>query len=341
MGFVVVVLLAVFHRPLILWALNRFGPSLASKAGVALKWQVEGSLWSDLSISAVNANADEPGIKLSLGKLALNYDLGPAWRGDYLNVAKVSSCTTSTPPLTFGTRSPLHPPLPLRSPVICSRRSTCCALKLPTIDLRNINATVLLPDATGRAIDLDLDWPAGKEGLLHIGSIEHPALTKSLHDVTARLALDGTTVHIDALKLPPEIEVEHLRADLSRLTTTRSPPTPRSAAARPNIDVKATANLKTLATDAVIDITHVTEADVARWVRTCLLRRRISTVSTSWPRAIRCTRASSLPPSRCCSPGSRSADYRSDRLTLTTTLQDGQLSVAPLTVEAAGNRVDN
>lgn len=340
-AFVALALLVAFHRPLILWVLNRFGPDIASKAGVTLKWQVEGSLWSDLSISAVNANADDPGIKLSLGKLALAYDLAPAWRGDYFSVAK--GITLHDIDATIDLRHPK--PAAENAPTKPSDQKQTLdllrQLKLPSIDLRNINATVLLPDATVKVTDLDLDWPAGLPGTLHIGSIEHPALAKyPLRDVTARLAFDDTTVRIEALKLPPEIEVEHLRADLSKFDQNEIAADTTIRSGQATIDVKATANLKTFVTEATIDIANITEADAARWVKDLPPAKakldKLHIVAKGDPLHPRHLNASI----EMLVTGLAFKDYRGDRVTLTTTLKDGQLSIAPLTAEAAGNRVE-
>lgn len=340
-GFVSLALVIAFHRPLILWGLNRFGPDIASKAGIALKWQVEGSLWSDLSISAVNANGGDPGIKLSLGKLALAYNLAPAWHGDYLSIAKGLTLHDVEATIDLRHPKPAAKEAPAKRSDPKQTLDLLRQLKLPNIDLRNINATVLLPDATLKIEDLDLVWPAGKSGELHIARVEHPALAAyPVHDVTARLALDGTTVRIEDLKLPPEIEVAHLTADLAKFdqNEVRADTTIRSGQA--SIDVKAKANLKTFATDATIDITNLTEADAARWVKDLPPAKakldKLHIVAKGDPLHPRQLDASI----EMLVTGLAFKDYRGDRVTLTTTLKDGHLSIAPLAIEAAGNRVE-
>lgn len=340
-GFVALALLVVFHRPLILWVLNHFGPDIASKAGITLKWQVEGSLWSDLSISAVNASADDPGLKLTLGNLALAYDLAPAWQGDYFSVAKgitlhdIDATIDLRHPKPAAAKAPAKPSDPNQTLDLLRK------VKLPAIDLRNINATVLLPDATVTVTDLDLDWPAGHQGTLHVGSIEHPALAKyPLRNVTAQLALDGTTIRIDSLKLPPEIEVGHLHADLSKFDQNEIAADTRIRSGQATIDVKAKVNRQTFATDATIDITNVTEADAARWVKDLPPAKgkldKLHIVAKGDPLHPRQLDAAI----EMLVTGLAFKDYRGDRVTLTTTLKDGQLSIAPVTIEAVGNRVE-
>ena len=340
-GFFGLALLIAFHRPLILWALNRFGPDLASKAGVTLKWQVEGSLRSDLSISAINADASDPGLKLTAGKLGLEYDLHPLWKGDYLHVAKGITLHDIDVTIDLRHPKPATPEQPKKPSDPKALLDLLKQLQLPNIDLANINATVMLPDATVRVTDFDLNWPTGKEGVLHIGSIEHPALEKyPLKNVTARLALEGTTVRIEELKLPPEIEVAHLHADLSKFDQHKitSHTTIRSGQA--TIDLKATANLETKAIDTVIDIAGITEGDAARWIKdmppTKAKLDRLHITAKGYPMEPRNLDASI----EMLVTGLAFKEYRGDRVSLTTTLKDGQFSIAPLTAEAAGNRVE-
>ena len=96
-GFLGLILLVSFHRQIILWAVNRFGPDAAKSAGLTLKMKANGSLWSDLDISDLEASSSDPAMPLrdlKLGKLALRYDVAPVWAGDYFKIPKASLCTT-------------------------------------------------------------------------------------------------------------------------------------------------------------------------------------------------------------------------------------------------------
>jgi hypothetical protein len=330
---------AFFHQPIILWTLNRFGPDLAARAGVKLQWQVEGSLWSDLHLSAVSADLGEPGMSFKVGKVGLLYDLWPLWHGDYLHIAKGITLHDIDATIDLS-----HPePAPSKEAKKSDPRATLELLRklqLPDLDLRNINATVLLPEATVRVTGLDLQWPAGREGMLRIASIEHPDLAKyPLHDVSARLTLDGTTVRIEELKLPPEIEITHLRADLSKFDQNEVSADTTIRSGQASIDLKVTAHLQTKAIDAVIDIAGLTEADAARWIKDMppakakLDRLHITAKGDPMrPRELDATIDLLL-------SGLAYDKYRGDRVTLTTTLQRGKLSLTNI-AEAAGNRLE-
>jgi hypothetical protein len=76
-GFVLITLLAVFHRPLILALLRWAGPKGAATQGLPLSWQLSGSLWHDLEIADLKTGGGEKHWlpRATIGKLTVNYDV--------------------------------------------------------------------------------------------------------------------------------------------------------------------------------------------------------------------------------------------------------------------------
>ncbi|MEQ1750455.1 MAG: hypothetical protein ABL974_13595, partial [Prosthecobacter sp.] len=75
-GFLLLVGLAVFHRPLILALVRWAGPKGAATQGLPLTWEVNGSLWQDLEIANVKTGGGETHWlpRATLGRLAVSYD---------------------------------------------------------------------------------------------------------------------------------------------------------------------------------------------------------------------------------------------------------------------------
>ena len=86
LGFLLAVILAVFHRPLILTLVQWAGPKAALTQNLPLEWQVGGSLWNDLEIKGLKSGGGETHWlpKLSLGHLAVHYNV----RADLEHIVK-------------------------------------------------------------------------------------------------------------------------------------------------------------------------------------------------------------------------------------------------------------
>ena len=213
-----VLVMAVFHRPIILWVLNRFGPDVAKSAGLTLGWQVDGSLWSNLKISKVRASGlnDEVPIKsLTVGELVLDYDLRPIRTQDYFSIAK--NIILRDVEATVDLSKPSPPPAKPSEPIDFKALDDLLKkINLPGISLENITLTLLLPDGEVVLEDLDLNLPAGKPGTLHIAAVDHPALKfYPLREITAELEVATDHISIRDMKLPPRLEVSTLDAQVA------------------------------------------------------------------------------------------------------------------------------
>ncbi|OYW75575.1 MAG: hypothetical protein B7Z37_12700 [Verrucomicrobia bacterium 12-59-8] len=72
-GLVLLVLAVVFHAPLLRWAVGYGGPLGAEMAGIKLKWQVDGSVLSDLKLDHIEASGSLVE-HATIGKIEVNYD---------------------------------------------------------------------------------------------------------------------------------------------------------------------------------------------------------------------------------------------------------------------------
>jgi hypothetical protein len=344
-GLLAVTGIAVFHRQIILWTLNRFGPEGAKAAGLELKWKAGGSLWSDISISDVQASSETESMplrQLKLGRLELRYDLSPAWAGDYFKIPK--SVTLHDVQAIIDLRHPSPPSTTLGKPT--DQQAIIDMVKKivwPDIDLQNISITVLLPDATLKITDLDLNLPSGRQGTLHIAKVEHPALTQyPLRDVTAKLAINGAMISIVELELPPQIEVQQLKANAEEdghgkvVASARV----RSGAATIALGVKADLSGEHPLVDATIDIAGVDEKEIAPWIKDMPpVQAKLNTlhiVAQGDPLLPRKLNASVSLDVR----DLGYEKYRCEGIALEAKLVDGKLNVSQLSASAGGNRIE-
>lgn len=341
-----VITAAVFHKPLILWALNRFGPTGAAKAGLSLKWKVGGSVWSDLSFESLEALGEDsalPIIKLSVGKAAVRYDLGAVWRGEYLKVAR--GITLHDVTAVIDLRHP-KPAVSTQSAKPADKQKVRDLMKQwawPDIDIRNLNVTVLLPVDTLTISGLDLDLPAGKPGTLRVKRVDHPQLAiYPVQDVSAVIRVADARIDIENLTLPPQVEVKHLGLDASGYGQGKVAASLNMRSGAATAVVNATADLsgERPQVDAVVDIADVDDQEVGRWLKGGLpvkgQLQRLHVVAKGdpmMPRALDATVSVDL-------RNIAWQEYRSEAVTLEATLSGGKVHVSPLRVAAGGNHLE-
>lgn len=342
-----VIALGVFHRTLILWALNRLGPQGAARAGLDLKWQVDGSLWSDLSVGALEAigrDSSLPLTRLTVGKAAVKYDLAAAWRGDYLKVA--TGLTLHDVTAVIDLRHPAKPTATARPAQPGDKQKMQDLLRSlvwPDLDLQNLNVTVLLPGSETLTISgVDLILPAGRPGTLRVKSVQHPQLARyPVRDVTAVLRVAGTRIDIENLALPPQITLPHLGVDASDYGQGKVAAQAQIRSGAATVDLKARADLGGAQPliDAVLDIAGIDEQEVGRWLKDAPpAKGRLHKLHVE-------ARGDPLLPRQLDAKVTldlRDAawqGYRSESVTLEAVLAGGRLSVSPCQITAGGNQL--
>lgn len=336
------ILLAVFHRPLIFWALNRFAPQAASKAGVTLAWNVGGSLWSNLLVDGVEAKGD--GFTVKAGHVDVRYDLRPLLQGNYFGVARAFVLHDVT--AVIDLRAPSAPPSAPKPSKPLDRKALMDMLHkivLPNVELHHINVMVLMPDEALSINDLSLDLPTDKEGTLRIGSVEHPALVGyPLQDVEARLKLSTTGLRISSLKLPPNVELNELAVDaahfdegLVKLATTIH-------SGKAGVVIVAQADLKNgpPLIDATVDVTGVDEQAAAVWLPSAPeWQGKLSKLHIT-------AQGDPAQPRKFSASVSVNADdlgfqkWQGGSVKLEAKLANGRLDVSELSAAASGNRIE-
>ena len=213
----------------------------------------------------------------------------------------------------------------------------------PDIDLQNINLTVLLPDATLRIKDLDFQMSSGKQGTLHVASVEHPALALyPLHDISAKLAINGAVLTIDELKLPPNLEVQHLKADAGEYGKGKIAASTRilSGAASVDLDAKADLSGEHPLIDTTIDVVGVDEKLLGLWIKNLppakATLRTLHITAKGDPMLPRQLAASLLLDVRDLAYDK----YHGEGLVVEAKLADGKVNVSQLSATTGGNRVE-
>ena len=341
LGLVFVGLIAAFHRPLILWALNRFGPEGAKRAGIELGWQVGGSLWSDLALDKVSARGKNFAAKI--GHLEVRYDVQPAWRRDWFKIPR--GLVLHDVEAIIDLRDPVPPAAPGKPSPPLDRKALMDMLHqivLPDIEFHHITVTVFMPDAALTINDFSLDLPSGKEGNLSIASIEHPQLMGlPQSNITARLKVSPTAVEITSLKFPPQLEVKKIKIDANDFADGKVALYTVVQSGKAGVDLHTSVDIKNgpPLIDASLDITGVDDEEVSMWLPSLPeWTARLNKFHVS-------AKGDPMKPRSFMAVISVDADqlgyqkWKGGQVNLEAQLAHGKLHVSELTAAASGNRI--
>lgn len=212
-------LVAVFHRPLIHFTVERIAPRLAAGAGLKLALHSSGSLWSDWTLGGVRAEtaADSWLPEAEAREIAASYDWRALWRGDW--PAAVHSVTLRGVELRADLRAlPSSPP---ESPAAPRAAGEAPPLVWPRrIEIDGLRAEVILADgAQVRVEGLRLIQPESGPGELAWNELSVTPAGEGLAAVLfpparARLERRGQVLHLTGLDLPYELRLEMLELNL-------------------------------------------------------------------------------------------------------------------------------
>lgn len=340
LGVVLLAVLVVFHRPIIFWVLNRFGPQAAKMAGVELQWHASGSLWSDLTLDDVKARMN--GYNVSVKHVALRYDLAPAWHKDWFKIPK--AVVLHDVNATIDLREPSPPPTTPSKPT--DRKALMDTLRqiaLPDIDLQHVTVDVLMPDAALSVNDLSLNLPVGKDGTLHIASITHPAMEgMPVNDISAKLKLSPTALHITALRFPPDLEFEHLDVDASQFDRDRLVLGTKVRSGKAVFALDAATELRgdRPLVDLTADLSGLDQQSAGRWLASAPeWTARVNKLHVTAKGDVMNPRTLQAHVSLEAS-GLSYQQWKGDGVSTEINLANGLAEVAPLAVTAASNRIE-
>lgn len=212
---ILAVLLALFHRPLLLWAIRLGGVKAAAGQKIALKWMVDGSVFGDLDIQKVDASAGAGSWlpKAEIGRVAVAYDLPKLYsEGPERFLGKLllhdADVVIDLPKLPAGKPKP--------EPQAKGATSPPKLVWPRSIDLKNISATVVLGSGQRLTIrGLTLQAGEGMPGIFECAELRLEPGTLALSGLRAEIGIANDVISIRNLSLPFGARLDHLAADLS------------------------------------------------------------------------------------------------------------------------------
>ena len=209
----VLLLLALFHRPIVHHGGRWLAIRLAARANLALDLRLAGNLWSGLEILDLRATATGPAPieKLTLDRVAVGYDLLRLVRGDFAGLRRVEIGTLDAV-VTPEAAAPAPAATPTApGPPLAQRLRDLLARPLPTPGVRLVRADVRVRQRDGDLVVRGFHFSAGPgaPGALGWERIEVPGVP-ALEAARGETSLSGERFAVTALRLFPELALERV-----------------------------------------------------------------------------------------------------------------------------------
>ena len=208
---VIVVLLAIFHRPLFFEATRYFVVRAAKQQHLDLSYDVSGSIFTTLSISNLRGNPTEQGPiqRLEIGTLNLRYSLIGLIRHGLPGLLKLVEVRNVYIEVTPG--EPL-PPDKERKP----QQFKFPALFPDLLNLENLNFTAHGPNGDTELAGLFLSLLPDRPGVLKIQTLDIPGVHRWT-DISAATTFRDRNLMLTDLAMGSEISLRKLNLDASKL----------------------------------------------------------------------------------------------------------------------------
>lgn len=212
---VLLVLVAVFHRQIILAVIQWAGPKGAATQNLPLEWKIGGSLWKDFEITALKTGGGESHWlpHATIGRLGVAYDTDALIHSKFEGAIK--SVVLHDTDVELDLRK-----LPKSAPTV-EKKSTPSDKPPPlvwpeVIDIENISASVTLADGSRIVVSgFTLRVGAGMPGILECREFRKEPGGLTLGPLSAGVAWEPRKITITNLSLPQNVVLERLTIDLS------------------------------------------------------------------------------------------------------------------------------
>jgi hypothetical protein len=208
LGLVLVVV--IFHRPILRFTLERFAPPLVRSGGMEITWKVDGSVVGDLDLTGVEVtgDADAPLQKLTARRLKAEYSLWAMYRkgvGQFVNEILLDDVDFVLDTTKFTPSEKKKEPAALPEVV------------LPRLRLANVNARVILAEGEIVLKGLNLTVEPGGSGVFEFSNLKLPGNLPEMKSVKGTTLAETAKLTLRSLQLMPDLKVDELSVDLNEL----------------------------------------------------------------------------------------------------------------------------
>ena len=207
-----VILLALFHRPLVFRGTKYFAVRLAKEQKLDLSYDIRGSIFTTLTLVHLHAKPTEPGPieRLEIGTLNLRYSLVGFVRKGLPGLLKDLDLRD-----VFVVVDPAKS-VPREKPVQVQKGAKFPAVFPERLNLQNINFISRSPTGDTELAGLYFNLDPVKPGVLKIKTLNIPGVRR-WDDIAAGATFHDRNLVLNDLNLGPEIALKRLNLDASKL----------------------------------------------------------------------------------------------------------------------------
>ncbi len=217
---VLVLLLAIFHRPLLQWTLTAVLYKVAARQNVSLKLEISGSMITNLTVRGVRAaptgKGQSPVQKIEIEHMHFEYSLWKLMRGGPGEFLKSYEIRHANLEILAG--PPKNEAEKRQKRTLASdlnRLLAQPALYADEVGVEDFNIRVQAPDGVTRVEDLHLFLHPKKPGSLRVETLQVPKLP-AWRKLTATTSYAERNLILTGLELDPRIKIDRFRFDASR-----------------------------------------------------------------------------------------------------------------------------
>jgi hypothetical protein len=265
LGFLALILLLVlFHRPILRGVANWAAQHFATKAGYTLEGRVGGSILSDLSLPGLSVAGPEKGILQSLQwkDAEFEYSLAGFLKNGVSGMLRRVALSDAEIVLDLRHPAPPDPDKPKSEPGPPDN------FWVDEIELNNVTVKVITPDGEILLEKLNLVLQEGREGEFSFESLHLPARGLHLTGVSSTTTVQDRWIRLRDFQITPEVVFRVLDVNLGELAQGRLPLNldlqsgPGQLQAEGTLEGLGTA----LALDLKITAAQMGDQEIRRWV---------------------------------------------------------------------------
>lgn len=208
-----VLVLVIFHRPLLRWGVDWGAHHFAEKAGYQLDWQFGGSVISGFELGKVRVVGPADGVlqSIELNTAGAEYSLMKLLRqgvGRFVNRVELTDAVVVLDLRNLKPRLETTPP---------AKKQGLPDVWLDDLALRNVTVRALTKDGEILLKNLTLVLKQGQSGELRIEELIVPQKSLHLEQVRGITTLQDRWIRLQDLQVMPDLSIQKLAVNLAQL----------------------------------------------------------------------------------------------------------------------------
>ncbi|WP_075087698.1 DUF748 domain-containing protein [Verrucomicrobium spinosum] len=260
-----VLLVVIFHRPLLRWGVDWGAHHFAGKAGYQLDWQLDGPVITGFKLGDVRVVGPQGAVlqSIELKNAGAEYNLVKLLSrggGRFVDRFEISDAVVV---LDLRNQKPRTEPLP------STQRKSLPDVWLDDLALRNVTVRAITQDGEILLKNLTLVLKQGQTGELRIEELVVPQRSLHIEQVRGNTALQDRWIRLQDLQVMPDLTIQKLAVNLSQLREGDLPLELELSSGTSRLQTKGSlkgVGRENLSLDLDLTVDQLEDGELRRWV---------------------------------------------------------------------------